>query len=166
MESAEACVKAALQGVLSERLADLITCGGKDESILARVTQTALAKFAKMTYTEAVEILLKSGTKFTYPVVWGEGLASEHERFLAEKHCQGPVFVTDYPANIKPFYMKRNQHDDGRTVQAFDLLIPGIVSWHSCSCNVTLHESCIAHCCRASWWVAVLEKTILTSWRP
>lgn len=140
MQTAESCVKAALQGVLSERLADLVTCSGKDESILDRVRDTASANFARMTYTEAVDILLKSGTKFIYPVVWGEGLASEHERFLAERHCKCPVFVTDYPAKIKPFYMKRNQHDDGKTVQAFDLLIPGIVSGHSYSCNVTRCE--------------------------
>ncbi|MEG1365065.1 MAG: asparagine--tRNA ligase, partial [Cetobacterium sp.] len=74
--------------------------------------------FAKVTYTEAVDILLKSGKKFDYQVAWGIDLQSEHERFLAEEYFKKPVFVTDYPKGIKAFYMKLNE--DGKTVRAMD----------------------------------------------
>ncbi|MDG0815772.1 asparagine--tRNA ligase [Bdellovibrio svalbardensis] len=80
--------------------------------------------FGKVTYTEAVEILKRSGKKFEYPVEWGIDLQSEHERFLAEEHFKKPVFVTDYPKEIKAFYMKLNP--DQKTVRAMDLLAPGI----------------------------------------
>lgn len=81
-------------------------------------------KFARVTYTEAIEILLKSGKKFEYPVKWGIDMQSEHERFLAEEYFKKPVFVTDYPKAIKAFYMKLNS--DQKTVRAMDLLAPGI----------------------------------------
>lgn len=81
-------------------------------------------QFARVTYTEAIEILQKSGKKFEYPVQWGIDMQSEHERFLAEEHFKKPVFVTDYPKDIKAFYMKMNA--DGKTVRAMDLLAPGI----------------------------------------
>ncbi|WP_426709813.1 asparagine--tRNA ligase [Cetobacterium sp. SF1] len=80
--------------------------------------------FARVTYTEAVDILLKTDKKFDYPVSWGIDLQSEHERFLAEEYFKKPVFVTDYPKEIKAFYMKLNE--DGKTVRAMDLLAPGI----------------------------------------
>lgn len=80
--------------------------------------------FARITYTEALDILKKSGKKFEYPVEWGIDMQSEHERYLAEEHFKKPVFVTDYPKAIKAFYMKLN--DDGKTVRAMDLLAPGI----------------------------------------
>lgn len=80
--------------------------------------------FAKVTYTEAIDILLNSEKKFDYPVKWGIDLQSEHERFLAEEYFKKPVFVTDYPKEIKAFYMKLNE--DGKTVRAMDLLAPGI----------------------------------------
>jgi len=80
--------------------------------------------FARVTYTEAVDILLNSNQKFEFKVEWGIDLQSEHERFLAEKHFKKPVFVTDYPKDIKAFYMKLNE--DGKTVRAMDLLAPGI----------------------------------------
>lgn len=80
--------------------------------------------FARLSYTEAVEILKKSGQSFDYPVGWGENLQSEHERYLTEEHCKSPVTVYDYPEAIKPFYMRRN--DDGKTVAAMDVLVPGI----------------------------------------
>lgn len=80
--------------------------------------------FARVTYTEAIEILKKSGKKFEFPVQWGIDMQSEHERFLAEEHFKRPVFVTDYPKEIKAFYMKLNE--DGKTVRAMDLLAPGI----------------------------------------
>ncbi|WP_413581488.1 asparagine--tRNA ligase [Bdellovibrio sp. HCB288] len=80
--------------------------------------------FARVTYTEAIDILKKSGKKFEFNVEWGIDMQSEHERFLAEEHFKRPVFVTDYPKEIKAFYMKLNE--DGKTVRAMDLLAPGI----------------------------------------
>jgi asparaginyl-tRNA synthetase len=77
-----------------------------------------------VTYTEAVDILLKSGHSFQYPVEWGCDLQSEHERYLCEKHFKGPVVVTDYPKDIKSFYMRQNE--DGRTVAAMDFLVPQV----------------------------------------
>ena len=81
-------------------------------------------EFAKVTYTEAIEILENCGKKFEFPVKWGIDLQREHERFLAEEYFKKPVFVTDYPKDIKAFYMKLNE--DGKTVRAMDLLAPGI----------------------------------------
>lgn len=81
-------------------------------------------QFARCTYTEGIEILLKSNKTFEHPVKWGIDLQSEHERYLAEEHFKRPVFLTDYPKEIKAFYMKLNQ--DGKTVRAMDLLAPGI----------------------------------------
>ncbi len=82
------------------------------------------SSFEALTYTEAVDILKKSGQKFEYPVEWGCDLQSEHERFITEKHVKKPVIITDYPAEIKAFYMKLN--DDGKTVRAMDVLVPRI----------------------------------------
>ncbi len=81
-------------------------------------------EFARITYTEAIDLLKKSGKKFEFPVEWGVDMQSEHERWLAEEKFKKPVFVTDYPKEIKAFYMKLN--DDGKTVRAMDLLAPGI----------------------------------------
>lgn len=81
-------------------------------------------EFGRVTYTEAIDILKKCGKKFEYPVEWGIDMQSEHERYLAEEHFKKPVFVTDYPKDIKAFYMKLNA--DGKTVRAMDLLAPGI----------------------------------------
>jgi asparaginyl-tRNA synthetase len=81
-------------------------------------------QFGRITYTEAIDILLKSGKKFEFPVKWGIDMQSEHERYLAEEHFKKPVFVTDYPKEIKAFYMKLNP--DQKTVRAMDLLAPGI----------------------------------------
>jgi asparaginyl-tRNA synthetase len=77
-----------------------------------------------MTYTEAVRILVGADQKFEYPVGWGRDLQAEHERYLVEKHFKRPVILTDYPVEIKAFYMKQN--DDGKTVRAMDVLFPGI----------------------------------------
>ena len=77
-----------------------------------------------MTYTEAVEILKNQDKEFEYPVEWGIDLQTEHERYLTEEHFKRPVFVTDYPKDIKAFYMRIN--DDNKTVAAMDLLVPGI----------------------------------------
>lgn len=103
-----------------------------DKSLKARLTQLVEEPFKRMTYTEAVEILQKSGEKFEFKPEWGQGLQSEHEKWLAGTYCKGPVFVTDYPASLKPFYMRKNdpstaeKQDDRTTVGCVDLLVPGI----------------------------------------
>ena len=98
-----------------------------DKGLIARLTHVATSDFARVTYTEAIEILeaaVAAGHTFEYPVSWGIDLQTEHERFLTEEHFKCPTFVTDYPAEIKAFYMRLN--DDGKTVAAADCLVPGI----------------------------------------
>ncbi|MCL2718622.1 MAG: asparagine--tRNA ligase [Lachnospiraceae bacterium] len=95
-----------------------------DKELLKRLTDVVNASFAHITYTEAIEILEKNNDNFEYKVAWGCDLQTEHERFLTEQEFKRPVFVTDYPKDIKAFYMKMN--DDGRTVAAMDLLVPAI----------------------------------------
>lgn len=95
-----------------------------DEGIKDRLDNILNSEFARITYTEAIDILEKSGEKFMYPVKWGIDLQTEHERYLTDKVYQKPVFVTDYPKDIKAFYMRLN--DDEKTVAAMDLLVPGI----------------------------------------
>ena len=95
-----------------------------DEGISTRLNNILHSKFGRITYTEAIEILKKSGQKFDYPVEWGIDLQTEHERYLAEVVVKGPVFLTNYPKDIKAFYMRLNE--DGKTVAAMDLLVPGI----------------------------------------
>jgi len=95
-----------------------------DPTIIERLTKLANSEFRRMTYTEGIELLKKSGKKFEYPVEWGIDLQTEHERYLCEEVVGGPVFLTDYPKEIKAFYMRLN--DDGKTVAAVDLLVPGI----------------------------------------
>ncbi|MCB9230217.1 MAG: asparagine--tRNA ligase [Bacteroidia bacterium] len=96
---------------------------GKRE-LKARLNFVLKHKFKRITYTEAVEILQSASKKFEYPVKWGSDLQSEHERYLVEDHFKKPVIVTDYPKDIKAFYMKLN--DDGKTVRGMDVLFPGI----------------------------------------
>ncbi len=95
-----------------------------DKTLTERLDTLLNSEFARLTYTEAVDILKKSGQAFEFPVEYGTDLQSEHERFLAETYCKKPVFLTDYPRGIKPFYMRVNE--DGKTVAAVDLLVPGI----------------------------------------
>jgi len=95
-----------------------------DKGLIERLQAVAAADFGRITYSEAIELLLKSGEKFSYPVSWGIDLQTEHERYLAEKVFNKPMFLTDYPKDIKAFYMRQN--DDGKTVAAMDLLVPGI----------------------------------------
>ena len=95
-----------------------------DKGLLDRLNALVEAEFAHVTYTEAVEKLLEHKDEFEYPVFWGCDLQTEHERYLTEKIYQKPVFVTDYPKEIKAFYMKLNP--DGKTVAAMDLLVPGV----------------------------------------
>ena len=95
-----------------------------DNTLKARLEAVVGADFVRVTYTEAIDILNKSGQKFEFPTEWGAALQSEHERYLTEKVFGCPVFVTDYPKEIKAFYMRLN--DDGKTVAAADMLVPGI----------------------------------------
>src|SRR6266403_5166931 len=95
-----------------------------DEELLARLDFVVHRPFQRITYSDAVDLLKKSGEKFEFPVDYGLNLQSEHERWLTEKHFQCPVTVFNYPKEIKPFYMRVN--DDGKTVTAMDLLVPGI----------------------------------------
>lgn len=95
-----------------------------DDTVLARLQAVSEREFARMDYTEAVKILTSAKTSFDYPVEWGRDLQSEHERYLCEQHVGGPLIVSNYPKDIKAFYMRLN--DDGRTVAAMDVLAPGI----------------------------------------
>jgi asparaginyl-tRNA synthetase len=95
-----------------------------DNTLLERLTNLVENEFGHVTYTEAVELLKNSGKEFEYPVEWGIDLQTEHERYLTEQVFGKPVFVTDYPAEIKAFYMRLN--DDGKTVAAMDMLVPGV----------------------------------------
>ena len=95
-----------------------------DKGLLDRLHNVVSSEFARVTYTEAIELLEKNNDKFEYKVSWGCDLQTEHERYLTEQIYKRPVFVTDYPKEIKAFYMKQN--DDGKTVAAVDCLVPGI----------------------------------------
>ena len=95
-----------------------------DKGLLERLHNIVNSDFIRITYTKAVELLLESGQKFEYPVEWGIDLQTEHERYITEQIFNAPVFVTDYPKDIKAFYMRLNE--DGKTVRAMDLLVPGV----------------------------------------
>jgi asparaginyl-tRNA synthetase len=95
-----------------------------EKGLIQRLTHVLETPFAHLTYTNAIDILQKSGQSFEIPVEWGIDLQSEHERYLSEEHCKKPVILTDYPAKIKAFYMRAN--DDGKTVAAMDVLVPKI----------------------------------------
>jgi asparaginyl-tRNA synthetase len=122
---AEEMLKHVIMYVLKECEAELDFLNSfVDKELLTRLRAVASAQFAAVTYTQAIEILAASGEAFNFPVSWGCDLQTEHERYLTEKHFKKPVFVTDYPKDIKAFYMRLN--DDGKTVAAMDLLVPGI----------------------------------------
>lgn len=95
-----------------------------DKGLIERLENIVNSEFACITYTEAIDLLKKSKEQFQYPVEWGTDLQTEHERYICEKVFKGPVFVIDYPKDIKAFYMRLN--DDGKTVAAMDLLVPGV----------------------------------------
>ena len=125
MDLQEEMIKYILAAVLEEAKPELEFLNNfVDKGLIARLESVRDADFARVSYTEAVDILTKSGQKFEYPVFWGCDLQTEHERYLTEKHFGRPVFVTDYPKEIKAFYMRMN--DDGKTVAAADLLVPGV----------------------------------------
>lgn len=124
-ELAESYLKYIFEVVLNECPEDIAFFNKFiDKGILERLQHIVTTPFAHMTYTEAVEILKKSSKKFEFPVEWGHDLQSEHERYISEEHCKSPVIVTDYPKDIKAFYMRDNE--DGKTVAAIDILVPKI----------------------------------------
>jgi len=115
------CVKYALENCMDDLkfLNDMF-----DKELISRLESVVNTEFVRLSYTDGIDILLKSGVKFEFPVAWGVDLQSEHERYLVEKHFKKPVILTDYPKDIKAFYMKQN--DDGKTVRAMDVLFPKI----------------------------------------
>ncbi len=125
MDLAEEMLKYLIAKALNENLEDLQFLNEMyDKELLARLQKVVDTPFERLTYTEAVDILQKSGKKFEFKVDWGIDLQSEHERYLVEKHFDKPVILTNYPKDIKAFYMKQNE--DGKTVRAMDVLFPGI----------------------------------------
>ena len=125
LETAEAMLKYVIRYVL-EHAPEEMTFFNEfiDNSLLDRLQKIVDAKFGRCSYTEAVEILKKADVNFEFPVEWGADLQTEHERYLSEQVFKGPVYLTDYPRDIKSYYMRLN--DDGKTVAAADLLVPGV----------------------------------------
>ncbi len=125
MEIAEAMIKYIIRYVLENAPEEMNFFNSfVDKELLKRLNSVVNSEFGRVTYTEAVEILEKNNDRFDYKVFWGCDLQTEHERFLTEEVFKKPVFVTDYPKEIKAFYMKQNS--DGKTVAAMDCLVPGI----------------------------------------
>lgn len=124
-ELAESLLKYIFSAVLNERQDDMAFFAQRvDKECISRIEKTIEATFESIDYTDAIEVLKRSGKQFEYPIEWGLNLQSEHERFLAEEYFSTPVTVINYPKDIKGFYMRLN--DDGRTVAAMDVLMPGI----------------------------------------
>ncbi|CAK5045255.1 unnamed protein product [Aphanomyces euteiches] len=129
MGSAQGALQAAVDFALTKCEDDIAFFHKSDEKAIDRLQSLATAEIPHVTYTEAISILEAAPTKFELAPQWGMDLKTEHERYLAEKHVGGPVFVTDYPAALKAFYMRENDSNDGperTTVAAMDLLVPGI----------------------------------------
>ncbi len=125
MDNAESMIKYVISAVMEKCPDELAFCNSfVDKGLIKRLELVKSSDFGRLSYTEAVEILQKSGKEFSYPVYWGCDLQTEHERYLTEEHFKKPVFVYDYPKEIKAFYMRLN--DDGKTVSAADCLVPGI----------------------------------------
>ena len=125
MDLAEEFVKYCIRYALENNRDDIdFLAEHFDKDLVERLEFVLHNDFVRLTYTEGVEILKASGHKFEFPVDWGTDLQSEHERYLVEEHFHKPVILTDYPAEIKAFYMKQNE--DGKTVRAMDVLFPKI----------------------------------------
>ena len=125
MQLAEDFVKYCIQYALDNCRDDIeFLASMYDKELVTRLESVLGKDFVRLTYTEGIEILEKSGKKFEFPVYWGADLSSEHERYLVEEHFKRPVILTDYPKEIKAFYMKQNE--DGKTVRAMDVLFPQI----------------------------------------
>ncbi|MBQ6620559.1 MAG: asparagine--tRNA ligase, partial [Thermoguttaceae bacterium] len=122
---AEGLLKAIFRDVLDRCAEDMAFFNKQFDTTLIETLEHIIASdFVRLPYTEAIEILEKSGKKFDFPVGWGIDLQSEHERYLTEEHFKKPVILYNYPRTIKPFYMYVN--DDGKTVRAMDVLVPKI----------------------------------------
>lgn len=125
MDLAEAMIKYVISYIMQECPAELEFFNKfYDNTLIERMTNLCNNEFGRVTYTDAIKLLSESGHKFDYPVSWGIDLQTEHERYLTEHIFKKPVFVTDYPKEIKAFYMRQN--DDGKTVAAADMLVPGV----------------------------------------
>jgi asparaginyl-tRNA synthetase len=125
MDLAEAFLKRIIKDALDHCAEDLEFFRDRvDKTVFDRLKNVLENPFRRLPYTEAIDILTKSGQTWEFPVAWGVDLQSEHERYLAEKHFKCPVILYDYPRSLKPFYMKVN--DDGKTVRAMDVLAPGV----------------------------------------
>jgi asparaginyl-tRNA synthetase len=125
MDLAEAFLKRIFRDVLTRQPDDMKFFNERiDNTVLATLEGVVTSEFVRLTYTEAVDLLEKSGQKFEFPVAWGHDLQAEHERFLTEQTFRRPVILYDYPRTIKPFYMRVN--DDERTVRAMDILVPKV----------------------------------------
>jgi len=125
MDMAEDFIKFLVRFALENNMDDLQFLNDMfDKELIERLHFVVDNQFVRLTYTEAIDILIKSGRKFEYKVEWGVDLHAEHERYLVENHFKKPVILTDYPKEIKAFYMKLN--DDGKTVRAMDVLFPKI----------------------------------------
>jgi asparaginyl-tRNA synthetase len=95
-----------------------------DKEVLTRLQGILDKQFLRVSYTDAIDVLLKSGRTWEFPVAWGNDLQAEHEKYLTEEHFRSPIILYDYPRTLKPFYMRVN--DDERTVRAMDVLVPGV----------------------------------------
>ena len=125
MKLAEDMLKYIISDVMEKAEADMNFFNQfVDKGLIDRLSHVINSRFEHVTYTEAIKILEKVANEFQYPVYWGCDLQTEHERYLSEKYFNSPVFVTDYPKDLKAFYMRLN--DDEKTVAAMDLLVPGI----------------------------------------
>lgn len=125
MDLAEEFIKYLVKYALDNNMDDLRFLNDMfDKGLIERLESVLKEDFVRLDYTSAIDILLKADKKFDYPVSWGIDLQSEHERYLVENHFKRPVILTDYPKDIKAFYMKQN--DDGKTVRAMDVLFPTI----------------------------------------
>ena len=132
IEIAEDFIKSIIRYTLEHCPTEMAFCDRfVEKGLLDKLNHVVNTKFARVTYTEAVEILQNCGKTFEFPVSWGADLQSEHERYLTDEHFGCPVFVTDYPKDIKSFYMKQNS--DGKTVAATDLLVPTVGEIIGCS---------------------------------
>ncbi|MBR7070568.1 MAG: asparagine--tRNA ligase [Clostridia bacterium] len=132
IEIAEALIKHIIRTVLTRCPDEMKFFDAHfEKGLIEKLEQVVAQDFVIMTYTEAIEKLQNCGEKFQYPVSWGCDLMTEHERYIAEVICKRPVFLTDYPKEIKSFYMKQNA--DGKTVAATDLLVPGVGEIIGCS---------------------------------
>ena len=121
---AESFLKSVVRDVLEERADDMAFFAERiDKTVMTRLETLVQQEFARMDYSEAIDVLKRAGKSFEFPVEWGLDLQSEHERYLAEEHVGRPVVVMNYPQDIKAFYMRRN--DDGKTVAAMDVLVAG-----------------------------------------